>query len=265
MTRKRYVNALQQGMTLIEVSVVLLVLVALAGLAVPYVGGIGSSASCQTTDATLHAVKDAIMGGAAGAGYYAGTLGKFPQDLNGLATTTNPEYGLYYLFSSQNLQEYIKHQIFNAKTGVGWRGPYLTTGVHLNETALNALDDSFGKVFSSSTPTVAAYVHFDIKQHDGNDADSDKTPTEAELVTHVLDAWHRPIILQVPYNTVTGKYVPDYARLVSAGPGNGTNPGDAAIDTKIQTQDASDRGDDRVLYLKMPDPLPGGNTPCNES
>lgn len=78
MTGKRYFKTLQQGVTLLELSVVLLVLVALAGLAAPYVGSIGSTAMCQTTGATMHVVKEAIMGGGAGAGFYGDMLGRYP-------------------------------------------------------------------------------------------------------------------------------------------------------------------------------------------
>jgi len=79
-----------------------------------------------------------------------------------------------------------------------------------------------------------------------------------------MDAWGRPIILQVPYSTTDSEYKLDYARLVSAGPGSGIGAGDAAINTKIHDDngDADDRGDDRVLFLKMPDQ--GNNQPCNE-
>ncbi len=273
MTRKRCFKALQRGMTLLELSVVLLILTALAGLALPYVHGTRDSAACQVTDASLHAIKQAIMGGGANSGYYNDTLGKFSQDLQGLASATDPEYGLYYLFSDKNLQENRMHQRFNAKTGQGWRGPYLTTGIKLGTDALDKLDTRFGAFFDATQPAVDAYVHFDIKLHDGPDNDLIKTNTEAALVSHALDAWGRPIILQIPYDINPANPQPynyDYARLVSAGP----TLSQAAIDTKIQYDssgantslckypDACDRNNDRVLYFKMPDPLPGGNQPC---
>ncbi len=47
MTGKQRFKTLQQGMTLLELSVVLLILIALAGLTVPYVSGIGSTPSCR--------------------------------------------------------------------------------------------------------------------------------------------------------------------------------------------------------------------------
>ncbi len=236
MTRKQYLNTLQRGVTLLELSVVLLILVALAGLAVPYVGGIGSTASCQTTDATMHAVKEAIMGGAAGAGFYTDTLGRYP------SPQSNPtSFSLTYLFEQGGWQSY------NSKTGVGWRGPYLMNG----GMSPGGLDTSFSSVYALANPT--GKVHADIT-----------------INTQVFDGWHRPIVLQIPYDTDHNSLSYNYARLVSAGAGNGINPGDAVIDTKIAYSSAttplptaSDRGDDRVLYLKYPDPSVDGNTPCD--
>lgn len=238
MTGKQRFNSLQRGITLLELSVVLLILIALAGLTVPYVGGIGSTAMCQTTDATMQAVKEAIMGGTAGPGFYGDTLGYYPK----ATKSTAADYNLTYLFSAPTDSSWGGMVSFNAKTAVGWRGPYLQSG----GAAIPAgLGTSFADVFNSTTnPT--GKVHLAINGG-----------------SQVMDAWHRPIILQVPY--YGSAYHPEYARLISAGPGTGIEPGDAAIDTNIQTQDASDRGDDRVLFLKNPDPLAGGNPPCDVS
>lgn len=240
-------------MTLLELSVVLLILVALAGLAAPYVGGTGRTAMCQATDATLQAVKEAIMGGAAGNGFYADTLGKYPADQG------NTDYNLRYLFSQGSWQTY------NPGTGVGWRGPYLMSGGHIDSGYVDGdanngeLDDSFARVAADVFDPITnpgGKVHAIIK----NVAD-----------TQVFDAWQRPIVLQVPYyddddgGPNVADYHPEYARLVSAGPGNGIEPGAAAIDTPITEQDSTNRGDDRVLYLGNPDPKAGGNSPCDRT
>ncbi|MCX7103568.1 MAG: prepilin-type N-terminal cleavage/methylation domain-containing protein [Methylobacter sp.] len=231
MTGKRYLNTLQQGMTLIELSVVLLILVALAGLAVPYVGGIGSTASCQTTDATMHAVKEAIMGGAAGNGYYADMLGRYPSPDNNVPTY----YALTYLFERGNRQPYTP------KTGVGWRGPYLQTGGMLSSESIVNLDNSFDSYNATTNPNGKAHINH-----------------RSTTVTQVFDAWHRPIILQVPATCSISTNPSDCVRLVSAG-------SDAAIDSPINEERASSRNDDRVLFLKIPDPKAGGNTPCDQS
>ncbi|MDI1231380.1 MAG: prepilin-type N-terminal cleavage/methylation domain-containing protein [Methylobacter sp.] len=227
MTGKHYFKTLQRGVTLIELSVVLLILVALAGLAVPYVGGIGSTASCQTTDATMHAVKEAIMGGAAGAGFYGDTLGRYPSP-----KSTPTKYSLAYLFEPGDWPAY------NTKTGVGWRGPYLQNGGVLSTES--ALNDSF-TAYSTTTPNGKAHIDHNVT-----------------TLTQVFDAWHRPIILQVPTTCSISSNPLDCARLVSAG-------GDAIINTPINDEDADLRNDDRVLFLKIPDPKPGGNIPCDQS
>ncbi|MCL7419898.1 MAG: type II secretion system GspH family protein [Methylobacter sp.] len=231
---KRFHKTMQSGMTLMEITVVLLILIALAGMVVPYVNVTSGGATCQATDATLQAVKQAIMGGKAGPGYYADTLGAYPKASQ---PSTDTAYNLKYLFEKGLWDDY------NPKTGVGWRGPYLSTGGLVSGT----LQDSFGTVFNPDAPATTAYVHTDIKNDDGS---------------QVFDGWHRPIILQIPY--FDGFPQPDYARLVSAGPGNGLGSDDAAIDTTIQSKDASDRGDDRVLFLKIPDPYDKGNTSCQD-
>lgn len=261
MTRKQCFKTLQQGMTLLELSVVLLVLTALAGLAVPYVGGIGSTAMCQTTDATMQAVKEAIMGGKGGAGFYGDMLGQLPHDRY-FATG----YGLNYLFTRDdgldndgdsnppssdgktNVDPDDEWRAYNAKTGVGWRGPYLQSGGVLSSESIVSLDNSFDSYNATTNPNGKAHINH-----------------RSATVTQVFDAWRRPIILQVPATCSMSTDPSDCARLVSAGSGSGLAPGDAIIDTSITDEAASSRNDDRVLFLKIPDPRAGANIPCDES
>jgi len=229
---------LQKGMSLLELTVVLLILIALAGLAVPYVANVNQLALCQATDASMQAIKTAIMGGGANSGFYQDTLGYYPK----ATKTTTPDFDLRYLLEQGSWANY------NPKTAVGWRGPYLTQG-----SAVPAgLDSSFSVPFDPATAS-AGTVHRVLGG------------------SQILDAWGRPIILQVPYDLHTATYNFDYARLVSAGAGNGLGISQASIETKIQYDSsnvttpfpkAEDRADDRVLYLKMPDL--GTNIPCNE-
>ena len=244
MTGIRHIKALQNGMTLIELTVVFVILVAMAGLAMPAIRGTHDMAMCQATDATLQAVKQAIMGGAAGTGYYADTLGEYPKTTQGLTTA---DYSLDYLFNTPG-----HWNKYNPKTGVGWRGPYLQGGGLLGTERAAALHNSFGAYDAATNPDGKAHIDHRVT-----------------TITQVFDAWGRPIILQIPYDTATTHPTPqpEYARLVSAGPTLSL----AVIDTKIQYDssvdplpNAADRKNDRVLYLKMPDPLPGGNKPCNE-
>lgn len=228
---KRFHKTLQSGMTLLEITVVLLILIALAGMVVPYVNVTSGSATCQATDATLQAVKQAIMGGAAGPGYYADTLGTYPADRG------DADYNLKYLFiagDGNGSDPIADWPAYNPQTGVGWRGPYLMTGISLADKTKLAAH------FSSAT-----YVHAL--------ADGDSI---------VNDGWGRPIILQIPETCSVSPNPSDCARLVSAGPGTGPGLSDADIDTTIADKEASDRGDDRVLFLKIADP--GNNKRCDE-
>lgn len=238
----------QRGMTLVELTVVLLILTALAGLAVPYISGTGHTAQCQTTDATMQAVKEAIMGGKAGPGFYGDTLGAYPAP-----SRTSTAYNLHFLFSQYPPGNSTKAwPDFNAKTAVGWRGPYLQNGAQVP----SGLGNSF-LVFSGTTPPPA--VHVDM----GNAGNQ------------VLDSWRRPLVLQVPSPASCDRLTglsgtkPGYcARLVSAGPGNGLNSGDAEIDTPIDdnpstigTTENARQNDDRILYLKI---APPANDRVNE-
>ncbi|WP_341327418.1 hypothetical protein [Methylotuvimicrobium sp. KM2] len=223
---KRCSGFLQRGLTLLELSVVLLVLIALAGLMVPYVVGTGQMAMCQATDATMHAVKEAIMGGSAGPGFYADTLGYYPKNSRNSDLT---DINLTYLFKPGEFESY------NPKTAVGWRGPYLQTG----GVAPASLDASF-------TDTSEGKVH--------------------QVLTggqeQVLDAWGKPIVLQIPIDTNdSNKPNFDYARLVSAGRNGSLDTAIAYNGSSVYHPDASDRNDDRVLYLRMPDP--DHNEPCD--
>jgi len=49
-------------MTLIELRVVMLILIALAGLALPYVSGTTSKALCDATNVSMANIKKVIMG-----------------------------------------------------------------------------------------------------------------------------------------------------------------------------------------------------------
>ena len=51
----------QLGLTLIELTVVLLILVAMAGLVVPYISGTSNMAECTATDATIESASTAVL------------------------------------------------------------------------------------------------------------------------------------------------------------------------------------------------------------
>ncbi|MGR8950826.1 MAG: type II secretion system protein [Gammaproteobacteria bacterium] len=249
---------LQRGMTLVELTVVLLIMLALAGVVAPYVGGIGRAAMCQTTDATMQAVKQAIMGGAAGAGYYADMLGNYPA-----RPGASGDYDLHYLFafydktdadcaSDPTAAACNRHARYNIETAVGWRGPYLQNGV-TNAAPVDADDDA---ILTDELPA-------SFGADSGADARVHVPVGVGDQV--VLDGWGRPIVLQVPTSCPYSQNALGCARLVSAGPIPGRDIQLNGIDTQISDVGASNRGDDRVLFLQIPDPRPGGNTSCDQT
>lgn len=136
----------QCGMTLLELTVVLLILIALAGLAIPYVGGTSRKALCDATDVTMANVKRAIMDR-----YYLDTLGSFPVSAGGA------DYSLTYLFIAGGRADY------DPDTQVGWRGPYLATAASLASEAALA---------TNLTSAAGTYVHLAFADNDAvvNDA-----------------------------------------------------------------------------------------------
>lgn len=215
----------QTGYTLIELSVVLLVLVALAGVVIPYIGGTSSAALCNATDVTMQNVKKVIM-----ERYYLDTLGYFPKNTRDKTITT--DYNLNYLFTRPT--EWASQ--FDLETQTGWRGAYLQNGVVL-----------------------------DGKYSDGNISNEELAVTLKTFTTGgdtvILDAWGRPIVIQVDTTTDVNNPI---AKLVSAGSGSGLSIGDADIETPIHGGRQAN-SDDRILYLNTPTPAADINPSCNEN
>jgi type II secretory pathway pseudopilin PulG len=134
----RYLSNKETGVTLIELTVVLLILVALAGIAIPYISGTGSAAMCKATDVTMQNLKKVIMDR-----YYLDTLGHFPSDKYAA------DYNLRYLFirddgldnngdtkidrvtnGGADIDTEDAWQPFDPTTQTGWRGSYLQGGVN---------------------------------------------------------------------------------------------------------------------------------------
>jgi prepilin-type N-terminal cleavage/methylation domain-containing protein len=120
------------------------------------------------------------------------------------------------------------HPAWNPATKHGWNGPYLafSTGEFLADDPIPTDDDG-------GLPTEY-----------GDDDDP-----------ALLDAWDRPIVLQIPDFGSTSADHLRHARLVSAGP-------DGLIQTppigpSAQFPDHALCGDDGVLYLQVPDLRPG--------
>lgn len=257
MTGKRCFKTLQQGMTLLELSVVLLMLTALAGLAAPHVSGIGSTAMCQTTDATMQAVKQAIMGGGASVGFYGDTLGYYPKTTK----STTADYNLTYLFSAPTDSSWGSMVSYHAKTAVGWRGPYLQSGA----THSFPVDGRSGDDGSNGTDGADDATDLTNELHTSFDDTAKVHGAVAVNDQVILDGWGRPIILQVPATCSYSNKPGGCARLVSAGPIPGRDIQSNGIDATISNVAADNRGDDRVLFLQIPDPKPAGNIPCDDN
>jgi len=220
----------QKGMTLIELTVVLLILVALAGLALPYVSGTSRKALCDATDVSMMNIKQVIM-----QRYYLDTLGNLPKDTKDL--TDFADYSLDYLFKKPS-----EWSPFDLDSQVGWRGPYLQGGMLLGATDVSSLHSSF-----KSTTFVNKVL--------------------ANGQTVALDSWGRPFVIQVVskancssnWGITTNEL--QCARLVSAGSDSGLGLGEGSIATDIT---AHKSGGDRVRYINVPTPALDINTPCGE-
>jgi len=222
----------EKGMTLIELTVVLLILVALAGLVIPYIGGTSRKALCDATDVSMANIKKVIMGR-----YYLDTLGAYPSDSN------NTNYSLNYLFNAGGRAD------FDLDSQVGWNGPYLQSGLILKD-GEEYSPANLGSFASNGT-------HMHIAFADGQSV--------------VLDSWGRPFILQVTgcsnwgISTITG----NCARLVSAGFGYGIGLENGSIDTQILDDTGTTaleqhrQNDDRILYLNAPRPAVDENPRCD--
>ncbi|NOR80836.1 MAG: hypothetical protein GQ529_08390 [Methyloprofundus sp.] len=101
-----------------------------------------------------------------------------------------------------------------------------------------------------TSAVAAGYVHRAFADNDGV----------------VLDAWGRPIVLQVPtvaqcdIITGIGTEAGYCARLVSAGNGSGFGTGNADIETTIAGNRSND---DRLLYLNASTPAADVNPACD--
>lgn len=254
----------QSGMTLIEVTVVLMFLVAIASIALPYISGTGTKAQCEATDVSMQNIKKVIV-----ENYAVDMLGRYPankNDVNRYLTCQSEfadicdksdgiNYNLTCLFESCDWDK------FDSATNTGWRGAYLeNTGLTLSSDDVEKLDISFRDKKSEMFISNAYQEHVNDNLTWGN------------IV--VLDAWGRPIILQVPnqadcQNIMGLVDLPEEgycARLVSAGIGKGLGLENAAIDTFLSEPTAENprNNDDRILYLKAPTPEYDLNTPCDQ-
>ncbi len=216
--------ALRSGFTLVELAGVLIILVLLAAMVIPLVGGAGGSVSIDigngdqsaesiVTQTTMQTIRDTIVSTETTTGLWAdmGHLSnRLPRTIGQIFSEDPPLAGT---------------PVFDPITRIGWRGPYLSqaTGIYPDVTT----DDWGLRNFTSSYG-----------------APGDDT---------MIDAWGNPIVLQIDFdsdNNITSNEA-QAARLVSAGP-NGTI--DWALDVNLgqadyQSDYQNQLTDDVVVYL----------------
>ncbi len=233
----------QQGLSLLELVIVLLILVALSGLVLPMFQETPKYAQCVATRSSMKAIRDAIMGNIDGPGYLA-DLGEFPVSIAALSTKTDYCVGDLTKTTPATCtaagNTWKTLPVFNPVIGMGWRGPYLQDFSTGSAAALT------GGNFNATTHVLPVI-----------------NPTDAVILDsfpHGASA-RRPIVLQNPGDDsptdgndcsidVAGAISPDDCiRLVSAG-------SDGVLNTSLADAKASARGDDVVLYLKIADPSP---------
>lgn len=225
-------GTVSRGLTLLELLIVLTILVALGTLIVPTMGYLGRRSQTLAARENLYRLQDLIVN------RYWADMGELPRpavDETGAVLETGREDHpqLRYLFvnpdrAADTNDPFIYQKSVNMLSGRTWQGPYLShTGARYTVTD-ESLDGS-GTGFT-----------------DRYGLDDDPA---------VLDAWGRPIVLQVPDENATdmpngnGEFTPEqirrlHARLVSAGP-NGRI--ETPIDRLMPTE--AERGDDIVLFL----------------
>ncbi|MEM9419131.1 MAG: hypothetical protein AAGA25_08810 [Planctomycetota bacterium] len=229
------------GLTLVELIVVLVVLVALGGLIVPLFSDLGGEAQDEATRATMSQVAETIVG----PGGYVEVMKfarnaadtEFIGEATGLPWPSPAEIAggranhpqLHYLFEQPtDLFDYdpsaTATQYYDPLNRIGWRGEWLS--------AVTATPYDSG-VFSTT-----------YGEGDGRDGagDDDLAP---------LDGWGNPVVIQLP-NVTAGSFTDEeigHVRLVSAGP-----DGEIDTPTTVLTPTLTQKDDDVVLYLYREDP-----------
>ena len=246
-----------RGMTLIELGVVLLILVALAGLTLPTLIGTVDNAECELTDATLQNLKSAIIGSPTSPGFV-GDMNRMPYNLSELMsinTCTNcPPY--------------------NTSANHGWRGPYLSNGILDQFRQLDYVHlDGQGNPTPVAGKAIQLVLAFDgtncnyFLLSNGPNGKPDIAPLKP--LTYTSSTSYAP---QCPSSSISSISPTTMQHLASSPMNTGL-----AISNTPQYLDMSAvptswiRGDDRLLFIESVDPgsinTQGQivtNTPCNQ-
>lgn len=226
-----------QGFTLIEMTVVVMVIAALAAMVVSQVDGTLEDAEQTAARAILQTVAEACTGSAAGLGYLA-----------------DMRYAPGFHSETLRLHDLLErgHQVpFDPARRCGWRGPYLRPGAGVQN--LNAArNGAFPAADERRAIDDASFLQR------GFYLDAATSPYGQPGDLTVGDPWGNPIVIQVPAaSAFLGAVTPDkrlrYTRLVSAGPdGVLTTPTDRLAGLAADGTKAV-RGDDLVQFLNRSD------------
>jgi hypothetical protein len=200
----RRVCSRRSGFTLIELTGVLVILVLVAAMIIPLVGGtdgvlsidIGGgkqSAEAIVTENSMLQLRDVIMGSGNSGGVWA-DVGHIPNRLPRRISD---------LFRIRNNPPEATTPQFDPVTAIGWRGPYLEL----------ATGNWMGKIDASRG----------FFQHYATHVTTSLTDAEETAIPAIIDSWGNPIVLQIDFDG-DELISPDEARaarLVSAG-ANGT-------------------------------------------
>lgn len=200
----------RHGLTLVELVVVLVILVALASMIIPHADTAAEQARVDATNETMRRLRDTIvnnyMPDTKGAAYtgatFAGTSGDTTINYDGLPRmgSLNMPPQIVALFLAPGLQQY------NTTNHFGWHGPYLTSGTAVfpggNPTTAAA------RGFLPSTGTSGAFGNATSVTSGSSGTTYAGDPT-------VLDAWGNPVVMVPIHDTTYGQY---YYALISAGP-----------------------------------------------
>ncbi|MFW5693486.1 MAG: prepilin-type N-terminal cleavage/methylation domain-containing protein [Thermoguttaceae bacterium] len=219
-----------RGLTLLELLIVLTILVALSTIIVPTMGYLGRRSQSLAARENLYRLQELIVN------RYWADMGELPRpavDVDGdvIEPDRLDHPQLRYLFVNPDRaadadDPFLYQKSANLLSGRTWQGPYLShSGARYTITDADGTGTGFTDRYGE----------------DGDPA--------------VLDAWGRPIVLQVPDESATdlptdlGEFTEAqirrlHARLVSAGPN-----GRIETPTDVLMPSAAERGDDVVVFL----------------
>ncbi len=152
----------RSALTLMELMAVLVILIALAGIVVPWIDGATEDAQAAVTRSNLHALQTVIMGR-----YRLDMDKQLPRPGSAAIAGRSAKPQLRYLFINPATE--LMGSTYNPDVKVGWNGPYLAASG-----ALYKLDPARG--FTT-----------DYGLDDPNNAKK-QDPT-------VLDGWNHPIVI----------------------------------------------------------------------